>query len=781
MAPTTRSRRRNEDFAEPSSSLPELLNQTPTFNHRVLRSRSNAKENEDSLTETSQRSSPTRKTRSTKQISLPNAASNSQINFNQQSLDNSVLIPLPMSETRSKGNREISVSPKKRQSPRKAAQSKSLLSTKGRFSLRSKKTLAENVENNIANYEVDDQQIETTIEDFTSNMLFEIENVSQASNSAVGTNIRNQVVSAPELVETSSEAEKQSQQDIDDSGSKNIKISEQKAQHSYIMDLKIDRFDDDIEQERPELQLGERQSGLDLAAKTFNIVSKENHEIGNPIDQCKLEKQQQQKVKDFSSGSHDIDHASLQIILPKNNDNFSKTIEESILNQTAQRPGLSLNISAENTLLNTSVLDTYPVNTLTDLSSEFSSTQVMGSDGPILVENDPAFVTTKVQDPAVVTVSQNPDFSFSNLSITAHDTPTNEKNFSVQIDQVLENNQQLFEYTPKSNEDDGLLDPRLMSTPPVESAPSEMKDPILTKNISCSNPSTPVHGVKDYYNRLSKYNRLRELFSIRHIPSTPSSLAIYSKAYSDSSSEIASDIEDGARTPINNSPEPKKSENPFTDRPTIAPIFQSPLHSDSDNDDQFMDSVESFADIEPEPTQPVNQLSETLINSTADDVPLEVVLVEENEDPFIEPVQNTPSFSSLTDISEMLPEDIIEWEKEQRKQEGYWSLNITPVKSSSTKSTLKTPTSSNQSLSRKWTSPFRFFTSPLKKSPSKPTSVQADVSCTLRSSSSPSNPSLSGSPMASFDSQSSLKLLFNAPTNNGSPLKNVLCAQDFQG
>ncbi|KAK9373736.1 uncharacterized protein V1513DRAFT_447973 [Lipomyces chichibuensis] len=332
--------------------------------------------------------------------------------------------------------------------------------------------------------------------------------------------------------------------------------------------------------------------------------------------------------------------------------------------------------------------------------------------------------------------------------------------------------EQLFQYSISFNS--GMaLDPRLMSSPPVVSINGEklVNDNVSegyissaeSSNTSAQSPTVIIPSQRsflEFSRRMDKYNRLRNMFRIGHIPRSPSALAFYRRAYSDASSEAASEADD--MNTLSGQESNTTSENPKS-----SPVFTSvsqltPLQghqSDSDGSDQFMDSFENF-DFLTNQTPPLHtgncdgtQISDqtgsnrpysfseiqtpgpamlppsppkTFVQNKLD--PVTYMPDEASECDVSISIESPPNFPRLvsigcdaSDISDFLPEDIIQWEWEQRQQEACWvaSAQSTPLKGGSTQVSLSRRRSSWSIASpTKIDSPTR-LRSPASKSPLK--------------------------------------------------------------
>ncbi|KAK9386655.1 hypothetical protein V1515DRAFT_604364 [Lipomyces mesembrius] len=311
------------------------------------------------------------------------------------------------------------------------------------------------------------------------------------------------------------------------------------------------------------------------------------------------------------------------------------------------------------------------------------------------------------------------------------------------LDQSMACSEQFFPYSLSFNAE-MALDPRLMSSPPAASINGEnSKNELLvnddfserfissaeSSNTSALSPTVIMPSQRsflEFSRRMDKYNRLRNMFRIGHIPRSPSALAFYRRAYSDASSEAASDADDidSALTgkESNTTPENPKSSPVFTPVSQLTPLQER--RPDSDGSDQFMDSFETFDFLTSKTPPLANKCDGTQISyqtgsnrqysfseilmpgpamlppsppsyrsprnklSASTSVPDEAAECDVSLS-----IDSPPSFPRLasigcdaSDISDFLPEDIIQWEKEQRQQEACWvdSAQSTPLKGCST-------------------------------------------------------------------------------------------------
>ncbi|KAK9454976.1 hypothetical protein V1511DRAFT_488646 [Dipodascopsis uninucleata] len=199
-----------------------------------------------------------------------------------------------------------------------------------------------------------------------------------------------------------------------------------------------------------------------------------------------------------------------------------------------------------------------------------------------------------------------------------------------------------------------------------------------------------LRSYREYSQRIDKYNRLREMFHIGHVPRAPSTLAFYRRAYSDTSSDVNSESD------CSSTPGSVKRKS-VVDIPIakLSPCSKvncshpnSPAASDS-SESQFMDSFESlehFGDTEPCVDSVIDVKSPSANRTPSNQLvvlPASITGTLQTEDEasftFDSPssvpanfqiVQSNETFSEISDV---LPEDIDEWEREQRLNEGYWS------------------------------------------------------------------------------------------------------------
>ncbi|KAK9482745.1 hypothetical protein V1527DRAFT_475378 [Lipomyces starkeyi] len=346
------------------------------------------------------------------------------------------------------------------------------------------------------------------------------------------------------------------------------------------------------------------------------------------------------------------------------------------------------------------------------------------------------------------------------------------------LDQSMACSEQLCQYSLSLNA--GMaLDPRLMSSPPAVSINGEngKNELLVNDNISegyissaeslnslAQSPTVIMPSQRsflEFSRRMDKYNRLRNMFRIGHIPRSPSALAFYRRAYSDASSEAASEGDD-MNSALNGQESTTTPENPKSS-PAFTPVSQL-IHlqghrSDSDGSDQFMDSFETF-DFLPSQSPPHTgncdgtQTSDQTGSNTQysfSEIPMpgpemlppsppkypsprnKLTASTSIPDDAVEcdvslSIESSPSFPRLasigcdaSDISDFLPEDIIEWEKEQRQREACWvaSAQSTPLNAGSTQVILSSGRSSWSTRSpTKINSPIRQG-SPVSKSPLK--------------------------------------------------------------
>ncbi|KAK9234572.1 hypothetical protein V1525DRAFT_51099 [Lipomyces kononenkoae] len=286
------------------------------------------------------------------------------------------------------------------------------------------------------------------------------------------------------------------------------------------------------------------------------------------------------------------------------------------------------------------------------------------------------------------------------------------------------------------------LDPALLSSPPAVSAcfenaqhelPVKPMDTAELSNASASSPTVIIPSQRCYLEfsrRMDKYNRLRSMFSIGHIPRSPSALAFYRRAYSDASSEAASEADDVDsvvdRQESHTTPQDPHS-SPECRQVSQLPLLQSPK-SDSDDSGQFMDSFESFDVHSSQPLQAATNIEgrqssdqtenklQDLMPNTSNTEP--VILLHHlqpdrtpsplngRSSPLLPNAASTPSLDETAedgvsvsiespllfsrqatiggdagDISDFLPEDIIQWEREQRQREACWTpAQTSPLK-----------------------------------------------------------------------------------------------------
>ncbi|KAK9316853.1 hypothetical protein V1524DRAFT_279665 [Lipomyces starkeyi] len=407
------------------------------------------------------------------------------------------------------------------------------------------------------------------------------------------------------------------------------------------------------------------------------------------------------------------------------------------------------------------------------------------------------------------------------------------------LDQSMACSEQLFQYSPSLNA--GMaLDPRLMSSPQAVSINGENgKNELLVNdnisegyissaeslNTSAQSPTviTPSQrSFLEFSRRMDKYNRLRNMFRIGHIPRSPSALAFYRRAYSDASSEAASE-EDDMNSALNGQESTTTPENPKSS-PAFTPVSHFiPLQghrSDSDGSDQFMDSFETF-DFLPSQTPPhtgncdgTQTSDQTGSNRqySFSEIPMPgQEMLPPSPPKYPSPrnkltastsipddaaecdvslsIESPPSFPRLasigcdaSDISDFLPEDIIEWEKEQRQREACWvaSAQSTPLKAGSTQVLLSSGRSSWSSRSpTKFNSPIRQG-SPVSKSPLKSESPVKQSSPSIapppnRPSSSPvrSRSPIKKSPIKMSSPVRLMSFMQRLSPVTNSPLKNV--------
>ncbi|KAK9368618.1 hypothetical protein V1509DRAFT_623427 [Lipomyces kononenkoae] len=313
------------------------------------------------------------------------------------------------------------------------------------------------------------------------------------------------------------------------------------------------------------------------------------------------------------------------------------------------------------------------------------------------------------------------------------------------LDQPMTHIEQSFQDSNSSNVI-MALDPALLSSPPAvsasfengrhelhvsESVSEESIDSAEPSNTSSMSPTVIVPSQRSYLEfsrRMDKYNRLRSMFSIGHIPRSPSALAFYRRAYSDASSEATSEADDvesvANRQDHHSTPQVARS-SPESSRESQLPVLHTPT-SDSDESWQFMDSFESFdvhlsqalpgvvnvdglqvsdhtessrqdlvsnaSNMEPvilplhqgTPSPTACQSSSTLLNTVSTPA-----VDETAEDRVSFSIESPLRFSQLAttssdpgEISDFLPEDIIQWEKEQRQREACWtpSARTSPAK-----------------------------------------------------------------------------------------------------
>ncbi|KAK9255096.1 hypothetical protein V1507DRAFT_453279 [Lipomyces tetrasporus] len=365
---------------------------------------------------------------------------------------------------------------------------------------------------------------------------------------------------------------------------------------------------------------------------------------------------------------------------------------------------------------------------------------------PEIVGNDEALSVDKMaiddppllERPQIITAENSPMYS---QSLTPR--PIVADYTDKGLNQSMTYCEQLFQYSPSFN-GEMALDPRLMSSPPVVSVNggNGKNELLVDRNVSegcdCAESSnTPSGSSKvikpsqrsflEFSERMDRYNRLRNIFHIGHIPRSPSALAFYRRAYSDASSEAASEPDD-MNSASNRQESNTTLENPKSS-PVLTPVCQPlPGHlSDSDGSDQFMDSFETldlFLNQSPpiadkrDGTQSSDQketCSPRSVTPPAFEPRLQIIgsrtpspkktpssrkpaavpstMPEETGDGDMsistEPPSSGPRLSSVgfetSDISDFLPDDIIEWERDQRRQEACWPVSAqkTPVRGGS--------------------------------------------------------------------------------------------------
>ncbi|KAK9465541.1 hypothetical protein V1512DRAFT_265718 [Lipomyces arxii] len=341
---------------------------------------------------------------------------------------------------------------------------------------------------------------------------------------------------------------------------------------------------------------------------------------------------------------------------------------------------------------------------------------------PHIVQNDEPFIVKTMADPLLVDQSQILTIQNGPISCPSI-TPNRSMNFEeVQFGECtpLQDRDVLF----NEDTDEIVLDPRLLCSPPVgQSEPENLP-------VECDGLSEPrvilrpsSRTLLEYSHRIGKYDQLRNQFRVGHIPRAPSALAFYRRAYSDTSSEAGSDPEQSEVTGFTHSPSQVVS-SPVATRYSLA-------RSESDSDDQFMDTLESLDTLLE--TSPKNTVA--VCSSKQENIPSTVQAATpsrhqagaeqspsprkrmQSESPLkmstpsssiASPRQNlsvvitrdSPSLynEDTADISDFLPESVIEWEKEMRRREEYWvaSGRSTPVRGSPDKLGPKTPRSANK-------------------------------------------------------------------------------------
>ncbi|KAK9352080.1 hypothetical protein V1523DRAFT_352133 [Lipomyces doorenjongii] len=307
------------------------------------------------------------------------------------------------------------------------------------------------------------------------------------------------------------------------------------------------------------------------------------------------------------------------------------------------------------------------------------------------------------------------------------------------LDQSMACSEQFFPCSSLSFNAGMALDPELMSSPPAVSINRENgKNELLVNdnlsegyignaesNTSALSPTVIIPSQRsflEFSRRMDKYNRLRNMFRIGHIPRSPSALAFYRRAYSDASSDATSEADDMARA-LNGQESNTTPENPKSS-PVFMPVSPStPLkerQSDSDGSDQFMDSFETFDFLTSQTpplagkcdgTQTSDQTGSNRQYSLSENPMPRPAMLPPSSLSYLSPpnklnastsmsdeaaecdvslsIESPPSFPRLasigcdaSDISDFLPADIIQWEREQRQQEACWvsSSQSTPLK-----------------------------------------------------------------------------------------------------
>ncbi|KAK9322983.1 hypothetical protein V1517DRAFT_321890 [Lipomyces orientalis] len=364
--------------------------------------------------------------------------------------------------------------------------------------------------------------------------------------------------------------------------------------------------------------------------------------------------------------------------------------------------------------------------------------EIVGNDEPLSIDKMAIDDPPLLERPRITTAQNSPIYSPS-LTPPPNAADYTDKGFN----QSMTYCEQLFQYSPSLN-GEMALDPRLMSSPPIISVNSgnTKSELLVDSNVSdgydCKEsskmPSALSTVIKpsqrsflEFSERMDKYNRLRDIFHIGHIPRSPSALAFYRRAYSDASSEAASEADDM------NSASNRQESNTTLENPKSSPLLTPVSHplpgplSDSDGSEQFMDSFETldlFLNESPplagkrDSTQSSDQKESSsprsvpppvlephiqIIGSTTPSrekspsprnpaaVPSTMPEEESDGDMSIstEPPSSGPRLSSVGfeagDISDYLPDNIIEWEREQRRQEACWPMSTqnTPLRGGS--------------------------------------------------------------------------------------------------
>lgn len=272
---------------------------------------------------------------------------------------------------------------------------------------------------------------------------------------------------------------------------------------------------------------------------------------------------------------------------------------------------------------------------------------------------------------------------------------------------------------------------------------------LITDPLTGARTLNRSHLLKAAARRSAYYDRLKREFNISHTPKTPSRLAVSRTVYDTSTEMGSSDAASSSPVPISATPS----------GPTLlASLAQDAIaESDSEND-EFVDSVEnidvsaiasslkvvkSVAEESSAPATATSAADSTLsrealtISALAtsqgvveEEIQVEIleavpagqtsadVSIEESDsaaEVFVEALSPTTApltislESDQVDISDMLPEQINQWERQLRRQEGFWSQSAvnTPAATPQQRTQTSTPGSTALRLALSLISPIR--------------------------------------------------------------------------